>query len=421
MTKKNVLLFLFVFSNYYNPFSVFLTIIINLFLLISFSKGRNVRIDNKILIFSLLILIWAIIIMVVRTNVNTYILGKYLRSTASTFLIMVICSQMRISIKEIINTLAAVFFLHILMVGLQCLFPQLDIPVADFFGFDREATVISQMSIRKMGLSSSYDTASLISVSSMVFFFLLYVEKKKNIYLFISFLSLISTIRISRTGMVIGIILFVVLIIKLYFNSKGRKRLTPILFLLVGLFVFFTVILPIIAASTDSFLSNTKYNDIDISNKDYTPGTVTGLTTGSHLNALKEPVFDLIFGFGIDPNRIYGMATDIGYIKLIYHIGLIGLFLIIFLYLYIFRKTLKMKKMYYSVTDEFMLSSFLIWYILLIIVINYKSLEMYSRGSHDLLLIIFFVLVNNHFRLQALSKRLISNNHKNALLHGNTN
>ncbi len=416
MIKKNAILFLFVFCNYYNPFSVFLTVIINLFLLIAFAKGRNIRIDRKILIFSLFILIWSIIIMVVRENVNTYVLGKYFRTTISTFLIMVICSQLRISIKNLTNILAVVFFLHIVAVGFQCIFPQLDIPVANFFGFDRESTVISQMSIRKMGLSSSYDTASLISVSSMVFFFLWYVEKKKNIYLLISFLSLISTVRISRTGMVIGIILFVVLIIQLYFNSKGRKRLAPILFLFVGLFVLFRFILPIIAASTDTFLSNTKYNDIDISNKDYTPGTVSGLTTGSHLNALKDPLVDLIFGYGIDPNRVYGKATDIGYIKLIYHIGIIGLFIIILLYLYILKTVVKIKTKLLKQTDQYMLSSFLIWYILLILLINYKSLEMYSRGSHDLLLIIFFVITNNYFELRLHSNKVIYGNYKKRIM-----
>lgn len=398
MSKKSILLFLFVFVNYYNPISVYLTLIVNivLFLLFSFYNGNMIiRFNRYIIVFTFLILIWAMLIMVVRSNIDTQVLGKYLRVTVSTLLIMAICSASRATIKQLIDVLTVIFLIHIISIGMQSVFPQLDIPMANLFGFKRELTIISEYTTRKMGCSSSYDTAALISVISMVFFFLQYVVRNKSIYLLLMFLSFLSCTRSSRTGMVLGIFFFVVLLIVLFFKLKGKKRLVLILSLLCGITFSVYVILPVLFYSTGLFLLKPEDNNSIISTSDYTTGTVIGLMS-THLDAMKIPIFDLIIGFGIDPNTVPGKNTDIGYVKLIYHVGIIGLLLILLLYLYIFRQAVITKKKSDTQSNEFALSSFLILYVLLIMVMNYKSLEMYSRGSHDLLLIIFFVLTNKY-------------------------
>lgn len=403
MSKKSIL-FLFVFCNYYNPGSIYLTLFINILLIlaISFDNGKKIiRFNSYIVVCTLLILIWAMFIMAVRSNINTYVLGKYLRVTASTLSIMIICSGLRISAKQLIDTLAMIFIIHILAIGMQSVFPQLDIPMANFFGFDRESTVISDFSIRNLGLSSSYDTAALICLSSMLFFFLQYLVKKRNIYILLSLVSLLSCIRTSRTGMILGILFFAVFCIVLFFSLKGVKRLVPILFLSSAIILAIYFVIPIIASSTE-LLSEAISSNSDFS-LNYTTGSVEALTN-AHLDPLKAPIFDLIFGFGIDPNKIIGKGTDIGYVKLIYHVGIIGLVLIVLLYLYIFRKTVIIKKRSDKQSNEFILSSFLVLFILLVTVMNYKSLEMYSRGSHDLILIIFCVLIKQyHSRRVTLS------------------
>ena len=419
MSKKSILLFLFVFVNYYNPISVYLTLIINmvLFFLISFNNGSStIRFNRYIIVFTFLIFIWAMFIMLVRSNIDTQVLGKYFRVTTSTLLIMAVCNALHITAKQLIDVLTIIFLMHIISIGMQSVFPQLDIPMALFFGFGRESTIISEYTTRKMGCSSSYDTAALISVVSMVFFSRQYVVRNKSIYLLFMFLSFLASTRSSRTGMVLGIFFFVVLFIVLFFKSKGKKRLIPILCLLCGITFSVYVTFPILVHSTGLFLLEAEYNNSVISTNDYTTGTVSALTS-THLEAMEVPIFDLIIGFGIDPNTMSDKSTDIGYVKLIYHVGIIGLLLILLLYLYILRQGIITKKKSEEQSNEFMLSSFLILYILLIVVMNYKSLEMYSRGSHDLLLIIFFVLTNKY--TTAVSYNGLENSNKRVHLTSN--
>lgn len=202
-----------------------------------------------------------------------------------------------------------------------------------------------------------------------------------------------STMRTSRTGMLIGVIIFIIVSLYLFLFKKQRSFFSTLLFMAAGVYFLYAVVLPIIASTTDSFLSETSFNRLDNSNRDYTEGTVSGLLTGSHTTAIKEiSNIDLIVGRGIDPNQIYNMATDIGYIKLIYHIGIVGLFSIFVLYFKLFRKCFSLLKENINI-EEKIISSFISWFIIILIIFNYKSLEIYSRGTNDLLLMLFFLLI----------------------------
>lgn len=394
--KNSLLVLLFVFSNYLNPISVYVTIGLNLIILASFYKNRRLNTDSfKVLGSSLILVIWTILVMFLNVQVDGYVFGKYLRVFISTFLIINICNSLSIRAKEINDAISLVFIGHLIAIGLQILFPSLDLPMAKFFQFDREAEVITAYSIRKLGLSSSYDTAALISVAGMIFFFMKYKFSNKRIFIVFAFLFLISTVSISRTGMVIGILLFFILYLNYYFTAKKRDILVTLTFLFGGVIVLLKFILPIIASTTDGFLSNTSYKTFNNSNRDYTEGSVTGLTEGSHLNAIRNvDMLELFFGYGIDPNRVQNLQTDIGYIKLVYHVGIIGLIIIMLLYWFFFKKIWRINKNTIDKNTK-TTASFLIWYIILIVIFNYKSLELYSRGTHDLVLILFFVLLHS--------------------------
>jgi hypothetical protein len=337
---------------------------------------------------------WAMIIMIIRSDVNMYILGKYVRVVLSTIFVIIICNKLRITSHQIIGTLSVIFGIHVISLLMQSVFPQLDIPMAKFFGFEREISIVSEYTLRKLGCSTSYDTASQISVLSMVFYFLLYIVKNKNIFLIFTLISLFACTKSSRFGMVLAILFFAIMLIIFLFNSKGKNKLLPLSIFLFGIAYTIYIILPIFAYSTDSFLTTSQFNNKYVENYDYTVGTVDGLSS-SHLAAMNSPFFDLLIGFGIDPNKVTGLGTDIGYVKLIYQIGIIGLILILMMYRYIYKWAIIYKKISAPQSDEFILSSFIVLYISVIMLMNFKSLEMYSRGCHDLLLIIFFVLLNS--------------------------
>lgn len=390
--KNTILLFFFIFINFLNPISLYFTVAVNFVIfLISYKKFIFEEYSRFVILISAFILLWALTIMFLQNSFNEYVFLKYVRSLISTIFIIYISNNLKGSTQKILKILSIIFLSHIIAIGLQVIFPILDLPMALFFQFDREIEVITNMGIRNLGLTSSYDTASLISVTSMIFFLIRYKYSQKIIYFIISLLSLMSTMRTSRTGMLIGVIIFI--IISLILFKKQKSFFSTLLLMAVGVCFLYAVVLPIIASTTDSFLSETSFNRLDNSNRDYTEGTVSGLLTGSHITAIKEiSNLDLIVGRGIDPNQIYNMATDIGYIKLIYHIGIVGLFSIIVLYFKLFRKCFSLLKENISIEDK-IISSFILWFIIIVFIFNYKSLEIYSRGTNDLLLMLFFLLI----------------------------
>ncbi len=119
-----------------------------------------------------------------------------------------------------------------------------------------------------------------------------------------------------------------------------------------------------------------------------TTGTVNHLF-GSHLLMLFElNNLEYIFGKGVDPD-----GTDIGYVKLIFHIGVIGTLAITFLYILAFVNIKKMDAP--LCTRTMIIRKFFLIFIILTFFMNYKSLELYSRGSTELFVIIYVFLVSS--------------------------
>jgi hypothetical protein len=272
--------------------------------------------------------------------------------------------------------------------------------MAKIFGFERESDIITSFSIRKLGFSSSYDTSGYLCVASMIYFLILFTYKKKKLDLIFSLFSLIASLRTSRTAMILGTLFFLIYFLTYFFKSKGFYRIYAFISLTVLLYLFLYFVLPIMLGSTE-FLIDYISNDSDINySNDYSSGSFTGLT-GSHLDPLSAPFFDLLLGYGIDPNQI-GKGTDIGYIKILYHIGIVGLLIILILYAYFLYTLNKIRMKCNKLLNYKILTTFLISFILLLLLINYKSLELYSRGSHDFLIIIFLIILFNSKKSQTI-------------------
>lgn len=397
--KNNIILFVFIFINLYNPYSVYLTFALNIafILFTSVQANSEIRFNNTILILTFFILLWALFMMTIHSSFNIYVWGKYFRALISTISIMVVCSQMRVSLTKLIEILSYVLLSHIVAIIIQIIFPSVRIPMAIFFGFERETTIITSLLTRKLGLSSSYDTASLFSVSTMIFFLLLYSARKKRIYIFFSLLSFFASLQSSRVGMLIAITFLLLYFIGLSFNTDGKQRFLYVLLLLFSTAVLFIVILPIISSTSNLFFYESNYNFSFISESDYTTGTAKALLFGgSHWDPLFFEFFDLIFGFGKDPTSSFGGRTDIGYVKIIYHVGIIGLIIVCLIYFYIFNKARKIRKNSIKNSDEYIMATFILIFIIVLLFFNFKSLEMYSRGNHDLLLIVFAFLLKEY-------------------------
>jgi hypothetical protein len=296
-----------------------------------------------------------------------------------------------------------IFLIHIFSIGIQSIFPSLDYPMAKIFGFERESDIISSFSIRKLGCSSSFDTSGYLCVASMIYFLILYTYNRNKLNLIFSIISLIASLRTSRTAMIVGTLIFLIYFVIFIFKSNGASRLYAFISLMILFLLFVYFVLPIILGSTDLLVNFISVDsDINFSN-DYSSGSLTGLT-GSHLHPLSAPFIDLLLGYGIDPNQ-FGKGTDIGYVKILYHIGIVGLTVILILYIYLLRSLNNIRKMYFKSITYKVLTTFQISFIFLLFIINYKSLEIFSRGSHDFLILIFLItLMNaNHFKINTIA------------------
>jgi hypothetical protein len=362
-------------------------------MLLSKRNDNSLLINEFIILISIFILFWLFFIIIVRSDYSSFIIGKYIRSGLSAFIISLIVCNYKFKIEDLIKSVKVILLIHVLCIAIQSLFPILDYPMAKIFGFERESDIISSFSIRKLGCSSSYDTSGYLCVASIIFFLILYTYNNIKIDFLFSFISLIASFRTSRTGMILGILIFFIYLLFLFIKSKGTMRIYALISISFLLTLFFYFVLPIIIGSTD-LLINFIDTDSDFNySNDYSSGSLSGLTS-SHLDPLSLSFIDLLLGFGIDPNQI-GKVTDIGYVKIIYHIGIIGLIVILTLYGYLILKLNKIRKNYKNNFNYQILTRFLIYFIFLLLLINYKSLEIFSRGSHDFLIIIFLILLTN--------------------------
>ncbi|MBI9052571.1 MAG: hypothetical protein JEY96_02055 [Bacteroidales bacterium] len=314
-------------------------------------------------------------------------MGKYFRIVLSTFFLGLIIPNFSFSAKKIINIISIILFLHLLAIAVQILFPSIVNPMAGFFNFDRDTELLDRLTIRNLGLAGSFDFAALLSVFGIYVFYLQYKNTKKIMFLILFLLAFLSCFRISRMAMILGFFVFISISFILLKNLSLFKKIliTPIL---VGVFiVVFNFAFPILVGSL-SFLQKTSLNKgYVIDRAEYSTSDKTLLDR--HL-FFPESTYKSIIGEGV---KISG--TDIGYVKTIFSIGIIGLLLIIMQYLYMIRRVRKIKKRKTS-TELVQLCNYFIFFTIMLFVVNLKILLLYSRGAHEFVLLMFFTILTLH-------------------------
>lgn len=381
-------LFSIIFINYYNPVSVYLTIIFNLsisFFMFVFLKKFHVESSHFIVVIPALIFSYVGFLGLYLGNVDLYIVGKYFRIFLSFILIYYIFKSKKWSLYYFYNCIALVLFFHVFFIYVQVVFPSISIPMASIFGMSSADNFFSEYSSRKMGLSSSFDTASFISILSFIFFTLSFKYIGQTRYLVLAFFSFGASFMSSRLGMVLAVLVFLLLFVPAFLKSGSKVMLLLGVAIMSAVFYLsFDVIVSVVLHSIGSETANAA----PVLNEYGTTGTVNALF-GSHLLKLFElEGLEYIFGKAIDPD-----GTDIGYVKLIYHIGLIGTSLIFLMYFIAFINVRNMK--FPTCRKSMVLQNFFLFFIVITFLINYKSLELYSRGSAELFVLLYVFLVSH--------------------------
>ncbi len=385
---KAFFLLIFFFVNIYNPFSIYLTLGFNVLVL---SLLLKVQINKKeylnLMIFTLLIIVWQVLVFIVNINFSGFLLGKYIRIVLSTFFLGLIVPKYSFSAYKIINIISIILFLHLLAIAFQIVFPSIVNPMAGYFNFDRDNEILDRLSIRNLGLAGSFDFAALLSVFGIYVFYLQYKHTKKVLFLVLFLLAFLSCFRISRMAMILGFLVFIsisfILLKKLSLFKK--VLITPIL---VGVFIIvFNFAFPILVGSL-SFLKKTSLNKgYVIDRAEYSTSDKTLLN--KHL-FFPESTYKILIGEGV---KISG--TDIGYIKTIFSIGVIGLLFIIIQYIYMLWRISIIRKSKIS-SELMLLCNYFVFFTLMLFIVNLKALLLYSRGAHEFVLLMFFAILTLH-------------------------
>jgi hypothetical protein len=404
------LLAVFLFQNLYNPVSAYATAVVNCTLLAALalsSRGTLYRIPiaRVVVGLSALVLLWVMFMSIMRSVGESAVLLKYARNVVSGLFAAGICARLRATPSTFLNVLGGVLLFHVLATGCQWWFPSLDEPMAAIFGFTREIEILSSFTSRKLGASSGYDSASEFSVALLILSCLSYNQKRSVIKLVCIGASFAACFAASRLGMVFG------LIVMLLFTVSQFKRLS--VFGILGMIplcvsvIYFTSIwvFPLISRSLGFEQAySDRVSALDSLDGYGTGGTFEALTT-VHLDPLQVPFEDLIFGYAVDPNKVPGRETDIGYVKLIYHIGVIGLLVVVLIYATLVVKLLTYRSLTKEGSDSRTILNFVLFFIILDALMNYKALVLYSRGSYEIVIIICFYLMrvkgNSGGRLEA--------------------
>lgn len=320
---------------------------------------------NKITFFFPLLTIVLIICLTLLSNIfslsdfDLSIILRYFRAFVGFFAASII--SFNLTSKKLINTIQLLLILNSIIVILQVIFPFLHDSMATITGYDKK-----YLPFRGYGLTNGYDIAGLFTTIGLLLSVKFPIFKKKLSKLIINLIFIISAVFISR------LTASFVLLITLWLLYNKHKLILPILSFIL-LFMFYL----------DSFNLYTQLihyfnliSSIDIS-QSYSSSSVDIL---KDMFIIPDDTLGLFLGNGSNP-----FYVDIGYIKIIFMHGLVGLILIISFYLRLYS-TLRL-------TDRVIFNNIFLWIVFLTFMFNFKNLFFLSRGIFELTMMFYFTIL----------------------------
>lgn len=385
----------FIFLNLYNPITFKITIICNLVLYFSLkckrSHEKHIPIYFSVLT-ALLVLLSVFATMDGLKLKDGSIVARYLQFFVICITYPRIISSMMEKKFPLMEAISSVLFLHCLIIFFELINPESQLSIAEYFGFNREDDVLLRLSSRKLGLTGSYDKSAFYAVCSSVANMQFFLYKKKTYNLIFFILSFISSFFTSRNGMLFtGLSSMIVLCLNYKTLNSSSKLITFILS--VGIiYIIFTVMIPFLLYSlgfsndyvVNPFLDSDQYSDrsLDLFSDHLLP-----------LYQLSEN--QLIFGCGenIRNSKFLLVGSDVGYVKQIYEIGVVGMLLsLLFLLLScrIVRRIIDFHSIDFS--EKLLGQSFFLLSILCII-FHYKNYIIFCPSSFEIFVMLFIIIV----------------------------
>ena len=398
-----------VFQNLYNPVSPYLTLAVNIATVACLMiTGRRLRITRAPIVIAsaYAVLAWLLLVTIFRGEADPQVVFKYFRSASAITLFALIFGSHRFSASSVVTAINFTLGFHVAMVGLQTISPDVVLITAPLFGFAREASILDQYTLRKLGASSGYDTASYFSIAALLFFYFQFAQGRGYSYLAMAAAAFLATLMSSRLGILASILIVNFLFISRIQKSGPIGRISISLCLLAFATVCFSLVYPLFLHSVGIAQLQPDETGVFFSINDYgTTGTLDALTN-DHLRPLERPIHDLLIGFAADPNADYDAGnSDIGYVKLICHVGITGTLIIVGVHLYMLLAARALTRSSMLDVDDALIAKYLFVLIAFALLWNYKTLDIHSRGTGDFIYLLFIFLASRRAAHDGLVKR----------------
>lgn len=226
---------------------------------------------------------------------------------------------------------------------------------------------------RYAGLTAGYDIAGFLTLVGFFLSFILFKQKKTNVFRFLMIFFLGSALFTSRTTSILAILIVLFLILKGLYDSRFNFKSLILSTIIITIFsaVLYKYVIPTLVATIELGILDS-FSELGNEN--------------AVLSYSKDNPFDLLKNFIVLPDTLSGLVfginqfpkSDSGYIQIINTIGVIGLLLIISFYLILSRF---FKKTIISKIGQFI--------IILTFILSIKNQYFFTRGVFELLIILF--------------------------------
>lgn len=403
-----LLFIIFLIANIYTPLSFHYAMIIDFLMLffIKFGyKSTTIVVDKATSKALLVFLFYTFFVKIIMTGSW----GMELSVDCSYFLLCSISFPYILNFfidkkVDVLSAISVVLSMHCIIVILEVFFPEIGMVIASFTDYNREdIDRYLSLNYRKMGLAASFDTAGYFSVISSTVSILLFITRGKFFHFLLFIISVVSSVWTSRSGMVLSVSSIIICL--LFFKrqnigiNKITKAKTAILRVVVIIAVIFfgiNIILPIVGSE---FGFETK-ESLLVSGiqEDYVEGSVEGLLS-SHLKPLENlSLSEWLFGTGRSLRQMnLNYSSDIGYVRQIFQLGLVGLFFMLSVIFYNWQRARRFYNNYaFKKNNENASLLFFLFTltILVLLFMNYKNYFLFNRGKFELYFLFYYLTLN---------------------------
>lgn len=302
----------------------------------------------------------------------------------------------------LVQLLYVIILLHGLLMCLQFVFPDLRDYVYRFTYAKYQLEYNKLFRMAGLTGAGGAQTSFVQGLGCLLGWFLFFCSSYKHkIYvLFGNILLIVSIILSGRTGLIVVFLgFFFFLFLSLFDFTEKLKLRTSHIFLFFIPFVFTMLF---IGSVPDLLGDNYKYFEtafnrtfktiIDLfETGSFEDDTISAL---SKMLIIPDDFLHLLFGKSsyLEGNTYYNIMTDIGYLRLVWGYGLLGLFMHIFFYLLLLLRIFKFKFNSFVDMYFYFLPVILIFFVF---IMNTKEIFFFTRtSSHIIFIIVFYYILS---------------------------